>query len=319
MTTSERAEQFDAERRRLFGLAYRMLGSVADADDVVQDAWLRFAPAGDVRNPAALLTTITTRLSIDRLRSARHRREVYVGPWLPEPLLTDRDPAHLVELDESIRLGFLHVLDLLSPVERAVFLLHDVFEVSYPDVAEMVERTEANCRQIAHRARARIRGERPATTLDVDETRPLLDAFLAALLSGDPSELGGILADDVVLTADGGASTRAARRPVVGTVRVGRFLANLARRGPSGISVVVVDLNGGPGIAVLLDDVPVMLVDIDLAGGRVGRINVVTNPDKLRAARRAWIAASGGDSESDPRISDPPRLVPVVIRDVVPG
>lgn len=286
------SDQFEAERDRLFGLAYRMLGSVADADDIVQEAWLRFEPSTGIENPGGFLTTVTTRLCIDRLRSAQQRRETYVGPWLAEPLLTDLDPAHLVVLDESVRLGFLHVLDELSAVERAVFLLHDVFDVSYADVAAMVDRTEANCRQIARRARDRVRAERPwsdpAPVLQTHETEQLLAAFLVALASGDTGQLGDMLAGDVVLISDGGANRRAARHPILGRDRVARFVTTLASRMSSGATLELVEVNGVPGLMLVADGAPVMVVEVEFADGRVVRVHAMLNPDKLELSRQTW-------------------------------
>ena len=312
-----KAEQFEAERDRLFGLSYRMLGSVADAEDIVQEAWLRFEPATDVLRPAAFLTTVTARLCVDRLRSAQRRRETYVGPWLAEPLLTDRDPSHLVVLDETVRLGFLRVLDRLSAVERAVFLLHDVFDVPYPEISDAVGRSEVNCRQIAHRARVRVRVDRPDLPPNATQSPALLDAFLHALLSGDPSALTRILTEDVVLLSDGGAAQRAARNPIVGAGRVIRFMTNLARRSPAGSSLDVVEVNGHPGIVVLLDGVPVMLIDVEFAGDRVARIHSITNPDKLVPSRQAWIAAGGRDPATDRRVSEPPKMPTSSSRDPI--
>ena len=289
---SSKADLFEAERDRLFGLAYRMLGSVADADDIVQEAWLRFEPSTGIENPGGFLTTVATRLCVDRLRSAQQRRETYVGPWLAEPLLTDLDPAHLVVLDESVRLGFLHVLDELSAVERAVFLLHDVFDVSYADVAAMVDRTEANCRQIARRARDRLRAERtwsdPAHVIDAQANEQLLAAFLGALASGDPQQLGDMLADDVVLVSDGGAHRRAARHPILGRDRVARFVTTLANRMSSGATLELAEVNGLPGLMMVVDGAPVMVVEVEFVGGRVVRVHAMLNPDKLELSRQTW-------------------------------
>ena len=303
-------ELFEGERTRLFGLAYRMLGSVAEADDVVQDTWLRFDRAVGTdaapRRPAAWLTTVATRLAIDRLRSAQHRREVYVGPWLPEPILTDRDPAHVVELDDTLRLAFLHSLERLAPVERAVFLLHDVFGTPFVDVAEAVDRSEVACRQLASRARSRVRSDRPRVTVDERRQRELLDAFLGAVMGGGLDELERLLTEDVVLTSDGGAEQRAARNPVLGRRRTARLMVNLARRSPAGIGLEVVEVNGELGMAVTLEGVPVMLNEFEFEGGLVARIHTVNSPTKLAAARLAFVAAEGRDPTSNPFVADPP-------------
>lgn len=278
------ADAFEAERPRLFGIAYRMLGTRADADDIVQEAWLRWEQASGIERPAAWLTTVVTRLAIDRLRSAQHRRETYVGPWLPEPLLTDdQDPAHLVELNESLTLGFLHVLDRLDPVDRAVFLLHDVFDLPYDHVAEVVEKTEANCRQIAKRARERVHRERPPIDLEPRRRQELLDAFLAAVLSGDAAALEPLLADDVVHLSDGGPNRRAARHPIIGPQRVARLFTSLARRlPPDQVTIEPTTLNGQPGLVVAVG-VPVILLEFEFQGDLVSRVHAILNPDKLTA------------------------------------
>lgn len=287
---SSSLDAFERERDRLFGLAYRMTSSASEAEDIVQEAWVRFDGATyEVREPAAFLTTIVTRLAIDRLRSAQARRERYVGPWLPEPILTDRDdPARIVEIDESIRLGFLHVLDRLGPVDRAVFLLHDVFAVPFADVADTVDRSESTCRQIAKRARERIRAERPAVAADAVGRRELLDAFLAALFTGDPKELEKKLADDVIVLSDGGADVRAARNPVVGPHRVARLLTNLTKRIPEDASLEIVEANGELAAALVMDGVPIAVHEVEFRDGLLHRLHSVNNPDKLEAVRRVW-------------------------------
>lgn len=292
MTTQDDPEDaFEANRSRLWGLAYRMLSSTADADDVVQDAWIRWNAATDIDVPAAWLTTVTTRLAIDRLRSARHRRETYVGPWLPEPILTTAptdDPAHIVEVSESLTLGFLTVLDRLEPVDRAVFLLREVFALPYAEVAAVVERSEENVRQINSRARQRVQRDRPAVDLAPDRREELLDAFLEAVLSGDPRRLEPLLHDDVVQLSDGGASTRAARRPVVGPHRVSILMVNLAKRITAldwGLERVVA--NGQPAMLVTVDSAPQLLQEIEFApDGRIIRLHHLLNPDKLALATR---------------------------------
>lgn len=286
-------EVFEAERARLAGLAYRMLGTPDDAEDVVQDAWLRWAAAdrSAIVEPAAWLTTVTTRLAIDRLRSARHRREVYVGPWLPEPLLAgDDDPLTSIATAESLSLAFLTVLERLEPVERAVFLLHDVFGYPFADVAAHVERSEAAARQIAKRARDRVQAERPRTDADPTHAGELAEAFLAAVVQGDVDGLRRLLADDVVSLSDGGPHRRAARRPVVGADRVARLLVNLASRMEPGTRVDPVRVNGQLGWYVTVEGRPELVLVPSFRGGRVASVLAVLNPDKLARFHAAWLA-----------------------------
>lgn len=292
----DRAEVFEAERDRLFGLAYRMTSSVMDADDVVQEAWVRFDRAierGDeIENSAAFLTTVATRLAIDRLRSASKKRETYVGPWLAEPILTDRDPAHIVELDESVRLGFLYVLDRLGPVDRAVFLLHDVFGHSYTDVAGVVDRTEANCRQIARRARERVRAERstqirPAASSDAE----LLDALLTAIAVGEAGDLEALLANDVVLVSDGGKGVRTARNVVTGPYRLTRFILGIQRHASDDGAFESVTVNGGAAVAVIESTGLEQLWEVEFVDGLVKSVHSCMSPEKLAAAKVAWSAA----------------------------
>jgi RNA polymerase sigma-70 factor (ECF subfamily) len=279
------ADVFEEHRRHLFGVAYRMLGSVAEAEDVVQDTWLRWcaAPEDEVRSPRAYLTTVATRLAIDRLRSAQRRREEYVGPWLPEPLVTDDDPASTAELADSLSMAFLLVLERLNPVERAVLLLHDVFGYGYDEVGSIVERTPANCRQIASRARSHLTEARPVRPRPSQEDEQRLAfAFAAAAATGDLATLEGMLAEDVVLWSDGGPVRRAARRPVVGRHRVARFLANVSHRLPQDGTVDFVHLNGAPAVVMWTSEGPEMALSIDLEGSEVRAVHTVINPEKLR-------------------------------------
>jgi RNA polymerase sigma-70 factor (ECF subfamily) len=284
---------FEAERPRLAALAYRMLGTPDDADDVVQDAWLRWESTdrAAVAEPAAWLTTVTTRLAIDRLRSARRRREVYVGPWLPEPLpVGDDDPFATVATAESLTLGFLTVLERLEPVERAVFLLHDVFGYPFADVAAHVERSEAAARQIAKRARDRVQAERPRVDADPDHAEELAAAFLGAVIQGDVDGLRRLLTDDVLHLSDGGAHRRAARRPVVGADRVARLLVNLASRMAPGTRVDPVRVNGQLGWYITVEGRPELVLVPSFRDGRVASILGVLNPDKLARFHAAWLA-----------------------------
>ena len=284
---------FEAERPRLTGLAYRMLGSVADAEDVVSEAWMRFdaADRSVIESPAAWLTTVTSRLAIDRLRAQQRRREDYVGPWLPEPILThagastDRvapsplpDPGERVEMAESLTLGFLVVLDRLGPVERAVFLLHDVFGEPFAEISRMVGRSEENCRQIATRARRRVREERSSAR---EADAEVLIDLVSALAGGDEAEVIRLLAPDVVLTSDGGPNRRAARRPVVGSERVARFMSNVAGRIPSDAAVGIEEVNASPAFVMRSSTINMVLSVERGDDGRIGSIRMVLNPDKL--------------------------------------
>jgi RNA polymerase sigma-70 factor, ECF subfamily len=277
---------FEAERGRLVAIAYRMLGTVTDAEDVVQDGWLRWDRLGAdgraaVANRAAWCTTAVTRLALDRLRAAKRQREEYVGPWLPEPVATTADPAETVELAESLTLGFLALLERLNPVERAAFLLADVFGEPYARIAEVLGRSEEACRQAASRARRRVRQARRGAPPANAEL--LLGAFLGACAQGDVDGLRALLAADVVLVSDGGALVHAARRPVVGADRVTRLLVNLAKRMPEGLAIEPVAINGEAGFVGRVGGAPVMVVNVEERAGLISAVRIMVNPDKLRA------------------------------------
>ncbi|UDY35379.1 RNA polymerase sigma factor SigJ [Dermatobacter hominis] len=290
--TAAAVEVFEAERARLTGLAYRMLGSLADAEDVVSEAWVRFqrTDPSTVERPAAWLTTVTSRLAIDRLRSQASRREDYVGPWLPDPVVTSvpgavgpapfEDPAERAELSESLTLGFLVVLDRLGPVERAVFLLADVFGEPYAEISRAVGRSEEACRQIASRARRRVREER-ADRSAADEH--LLAGLVGALAVGDVQGLLDLLSPDVVLTSDGGPDRHAARRPVLGPDKVIRLLLNLTGRVPEGIAMEIQHVNAAPALVVHHPDGPIVVSADASDDGRVAAIRVQLNPEKVAA------------------------------------
>lgn len=292
--SSTPVERFEAERSRLVGLAYRILGSRIDAEDVVQEAWLRFerADPATIEEPAAWLTTVVSRLALDQLRSARHRREAYVGPWLPEFVRSDgvadagRDPAAAAELAESLTLGFLRVLDTLGPVERVVFLLADVFDVPHAQIADIIDRSPAAARQIASRARRRVRDERPADAAgpsSADRDVAVVEAMVAALATGEVDQVLRLLADDAVLISDGGAAVKAARRPVVGADRVARFLTNLANRGLKLLEPEITTINNGAGVVLSWVGVTFMALVVEVDDGRITEIDVMRNPDKLAA------------------------------------
>jgi RNA polymerase sigma-70 factor, ECF subfamily len=282
---------FDAEldrlRRHGFFVAYRMLGSVSEAEDVAQEAVLRFASMEDpIVEPAAWMTTVATRLSIGVLRSARVRRETYVGPWLPEPLIDDRagDAASHAELADSLSQAFLVMLERLTPVERAAFLLRDVFDYDYAQIARIIERSEPNARQIVVRARKHLGAGRPRFDADEDVRDRLLERFLAAAAEGDLEGLESLLAHDAVCYSDGGGKVAAARKPVVGAARIARVIATITRKELSRrrLDSRLVCVNGQPGRILRAPDGKVWSVlSIDVVDGRIQTVRVMRNPDKL--------------------------------------
>ena len=275
-------DAFLAVRPQLFGIAYRMLGSVAEAEDVVQDAWLRWqgTDRDQVRNPAAFLTTVTTRLAINAATSARARRETYVGPWLPEPVDTSDDPALGAERAEALELATLLLMERLTPVERAVYVLREAFGYPHARIAEILDLTEANARQLARRARDRL-GTREAVPVDPGEHRRLLDELVAAAHEGDLARFERYLADDVVARPDGGGRVHASRVELVGMARVSLFLDNVWRKYWDAGTVRAVEANGLPAVVVDLDGAPFALLALDVADGRVEHVYVQVNPDKL--------------------------------------
>ena len=281
-------DEFVALKPKLFGVAYRMLGSVADAEDVVQDAFLRWQSAdpAEVRSAEAFLTTVVVRLSLDELRSARVRRETYVGPWLPEPLLVDEaDPLAAAELADSLSMAFLVVLESLSPPERAAFLLREVFGYEYDDIAAMLEKESAACRQLVSRARRNVDGRRQRYDADRRRGAELARTFVAACLSGDLDAMLALLADDATLWTDGGGVVKAARRVIVGGRKACRFLVAVTPNVPVGAVTHEVVVNGQPGLLVMDGETPYMTMAFDVLGGRIVGIRVVTNPSKLAAVR----------------------------------
>ena len=280
-------EDFERHRSLLFSIAYRMLGSVTDAEDVVQEAYLRWrqAPEAEVRSPKSYLSAVVTRLSIDRLRSARVQREEYVGPWLPEPLVSTQaeEGADSIELDESLSMAFLVLLESLNPVERAVFLLREVFDYDYEEISRIVGKSEANCRQIAHRARSAVAARRPRFERSPQQEERLTERFVEACMSGDMDGLLSLLSEDVTLWSDGGGKVAAAPYPIHGPERVARFLLGVLRIVPPGFFARPTRVNGGPGVVGYVDGQPTSVVALDVADGRLRGVHIVVNPDKLRA------------------------------------
>jgi RNA polymerase sigma-70 factor (ECF subfamily) len=277
--SGDATETFDPLRPKLARVAYRMLGSVADAEDVVQEAFIRWLGADRtaVIEPEAFLRRTVTRLCLDQLKSARHRRETYVGPWLPEPLVDEEDV-------EDFTLPLMLALERLSPLERAAFLLHDVFGLDFTEVAATIDRDPAACRQLAARARIHVRESRPRYKLEKQRGRAIVEAFGDALRSGDLTALGAMLASDVTIHSDGGGKRSAAIRPVLGrrtALRLFRALAVLARKHPSRATRFAF-INGLPGFVAEEADGQLSTTAFDIADGRIAAIYVVRNPDKLR-------------------------------------
>jgi len=279
-------ERFDEHRKFLFSIAYRMLGSVTEAEDLVQETFLRWRQAAveEVESPKAYLATIITRLCINHLNSARVRRERYVGPWLPEPALTSlvEEPLRAARMAESLTLAFLILLESLSPVERAVLLLREVFDYDYAEIAPIVGKTEANCRQILKRARAHIADRRARFDVSPREQERLMERFAQAAGAGDMDGLLALLAEDVTLWADGGGKAVAALRPVRGRAKVARFIIGaLGKLVPPDKVSRLLEVNGQPGIVNYVADEPHSVVIIDAAEERVWSVYVITNPEKL--------------------------------------
>jgi RNA polymerase sigma-70 factor (ECF subfamily) len=285
---------FEAHRPRLFAIAYRMLGSAAEAEDIVQEAFLRYqATASDaIRSPAAFLNTVVTRLCLNQLASARARREAYVGLWLPEPVLSekgavlesDTDPvARQAELHESISLAFLVLLEQLTPVERAVFLLREVFDYAYAEIAAIVQRDEVACRQIFSRARKQIAAQRPRFSATAEQHRQILGHFMQAVSTGQLNELIQLLANDVTLWADGGGRVRgAATRPLHGRRAVAQFVLASTRYLPPNYHSEIAEVNGQPAAIVYAGQQILLLIALDVDQNQVCGIRVIGNPEKLR-------------------------------------
>lgn len=273
-------------RKRLFGLAYRMLGSRAEAEDVLQDAWLRTASIDDMREPGSYLTTVVTRLCLDRLRAARARREVYVGPWLPEPLVSEEElpPDAAIELADDISFALLLALERLTPFERAAFLLHDVFDASFAEVSSVLGKSEVACRQLASRARRAVRSERKAGTASPEDHQRLLGSFFQAIATGDTDALKALLHEDVVMLTDGGGVKIAALNPIRGSDKVARFFIKLAAKSSTrwhDFTSRSATINGLPALLVYFDGELDQVQSIAVDEGKITAIYLVRNPEKL--------------------------------------
>ncbi|MFD5800666.1 RNA polymerase sigma-70 factor [Streptomyces sp. NPDC127020] len=288
MTTETVTDVFEAHRPVLLGVAYRMLGRLADAEDVVQEAWLRWSAAdrSTVREPRGYLVRVTTRLAIDRLRQIRSRGETYVGPWLPEPYVTDfgdtvPDTAERAVLADSVSLAVLVVLESLSPLERAVFVLREAFGYPYAEIAAMLERGEAAVRQLAGRARRHVDERRPRYDVDPAQRRDLTERFLAAAAGGDLAGLMELLAPDVRLVGDSGGKSKAPLRVLESSEKVARFLQGAARKSVPDFSYRFLEINGGPALLALSGGKPDSVFQIEVADGRIQSVYIIRNPDKL--------------------------------------
>ncbi len=282
-----KTEIFDRHQPLLFSISYRMLGSVMEAEDIVQESFLRWerVDGSEVRSPRAYLSAVATRLCMDQLSSARMRREQYVGPWLPEPLPTEAGPdiAEATVLRESISMAFLVLLESLSPLERAVFLLREVFDYDYHEVSRIVGKSEPNCRQIARRARGAVSARRPRFEPSPAKEEQLVERFVEACRSGDLDGLLGLLSEDVTLYSDGGGKTRAALKPIHGPEKISRFLLGILAKAPPGFTVQTARINGGFGVVGYVNSQPTSVVTLDAANDEIQNVRIVVNPEKLRA------------------------------------
>jgi RNA polymerase sigma-70 factor, ECF subfamily len=289
---------FEKHRTHLLNLAYRMLGEMAAAEDVLQEAWVRWhsVDASDIRNPRAWLSAVAVRLALDTLRKLRARRETYVGPWLPEPILPDDvrafaadNPAQKAELASDLSLALLHVLERLTPEERAAFILREAFDCEYPEIATMIGRSEAACRQLMSRARERVKADRPRFSPSREAHQDLLLRFAQASASPDPQAVTALLAPDVIAYSDGGGRVPAALKPIYGADKVGRFVTALAGKlyAAAAVDLSYSDVNGEPGLIVKADGALFAVLTIETDGARIRALYIVRNPDKLARFERA--------------------------------
>jgi RNA polymerase sigma-70 factor, ECF subfamily len=281
----ESADVFNDYRSLLFSIAYRMLGSVMEAEDIVQEAYLRWQRAApdDVESPKAYLSAVVTRLCIDQLRSAQSQRETYLGPWLPEPLMTEPEdnPANAVTLSESLSMAFLVLLEQLSPDERAAFLLREVFDYPYSDIAQILGKSEAACRQLITRARQHISEGRPRFEVTPEEQQRITMQFVQSLMTGDLESLMAVVAPNAVMLSDGGGKATAATRPVVGPEKIGKFFIGLWNKRPDTYTGRLGIVNGRPALLGYVDGKPFYVMVLEIGNGQIQAIHNVLNPDKL--------------------------------------
>ena len=293
MNASDAEDVFLSHRARAFAVAYRMLGSIAEAEDVVQEAWLRWqgADRSHIASPEAFIVTTASRLAIDHLRKASTRRETYVGPWLPEPMVTDDAPApatpeERLELADDISVALLHLLERLAPEERAVFLLHEAFDYSHSEIAGLIGKSEAACRQMLSRARKRVKAEHPRFNTEAREHARLAELFRQALAKGDPEKILACMKDDAIFYSDGGGKVLAALNPLFGADKIMRFWLGIMRKAEEPIVFRPVALNGLPGYLLTEGDTLHSAVSLRIEDGRIAAIYVQRNPDKLAGIMR---------------------------------
>ncbi|MGW1346980.1 RNA polymerase sigma-70 factor [Kribbella sp. NPDC002412] len=282
VTEDELAREFDEHRAVLVGAAYRVVGSVTDAEDVVQETWLRWAGVDhdEVRDTRAYLIRITTRLALNRLRQQKARREEYVGPWLPEPINSDDDPAVAVEMADSVSMAMLVVLETLSPLERATFVLREVFDLPYDEIADTLGRSEAAVRQLAHRARGHVHARQPRHQVDKERHNELTMRFMAAAGSGDFNQVVSLLAPDAVLISDGGGKKKAALRPIHGPDKIARWMFAVIAENPD-FQIRIAPLNGELAFIAYYDDAPDTVAFLESTGDQITGLYLIRNPDKL--------------------------------------
>jgi RNA polymerase sigma-70 factor, ECF subfamily len=281
----EKVKVFDLSRRRLFGIAYRMLGTRDDAEDILQEAYIRWhkAEPEEIETPEAWLVTVVTRLSIDKLRKASNERETYIGPWLPEPIVTASSPQDDAELASSLSIAFLTMLERLSPTERAVFLLHDVFDCDYSEIARITNKTEPAVRQMTHRARERVRTDKSRFQAKPSDHRDLVHKFAAAAYAGDETALLGLFSSDIAVISDGGGKITAARKVVRGMAKVMRLFTIALTAVREHITMEIVEINGEPGVVEYYDGHPFAATTLEIDEEKIVGLYRVMNPDKLRA------------------------------------
>ncbi len=281
----ERLTRFNELRPLLFSIAYRMLGRVMDAEDILQEAYLRWERAADteVRDAKAFLTAVVTRLCIDQMRAGRSQRETYIGPWLPEPLLSaDVSPSDAAELAESLSFAFLVLLEKLSPVERAVFLLREIFDYEYAEIARIVNKSEANCRQLTKRAQEHLRANKPRVHPSRETEQNVLNNFVSAMFKGDVAGVLTLLSPDITFISDGGGKAVSARRPIYGADKVARFLFGVYKKIPSDFTFEVGTANSYPALVAFSAGKPYLVMAFEISGDKICNIYNVRNPDKMR-------------------------------------